>query len=119
MEKYYQAIADFHKKYRMKGTNNESMTFRLNLMIEELGELAQAVTKGKSKQEIIEENIDLLNLTLGNFVSLGVSPKEIDKAFWQKYERIMSRKKICRKNNLLSKLKNCRLMTNLLKIGVI
>lgn len=93
MEKYYQAIADFHKKYRMKGTNNEDMTFRLNLLIEELGELAAAVTKGKSKQEIIEENIDLLNLTLGNFVSLGVSAAEIDKAFWKKYERIMNRKK--------------------------
>lgn len=93
MEKYYQAIADFHKKHRMKGTNNEDMTFRLNLMIEELGELAQAVTKGKPKQEIIEENIDLLNLTLGNFVSLGTTPKEIDKAFWKKYERIMNRKK--------------------------
>jgi len=82
----------------MKGTNNENMQFRLNLMIEELGELAQAVTKGRSKQEIIEENIDLLNLTLGNFVSLGITPKEIDKSFWKKYERIMNRKKKKLKN---------------------
>lgn len=82
----------------MKGTNNENMTFRINLMIEELGELAQAVTKGKSKAEIIEENIDLLNLTLGNFVSLGISVKEIDKAFWKKYEQIMNRKKKKLKN---------------------
>lgn len=41
----------------MKGTNNESMQFRLNLIIEELGELSQAITKGKSKAEIIEENV--------------------------------------------------------------
>lgn len=93
MEKYYQAIADFHKKFKMKGTNNEDMSFRLNLMIEELGELAQAVTKGKSRAEIIEENIDLLNLTLGNFISLGVKPKEIKEEFWKKHEKIMKRKK--------------------------
>lgn len=93
MEKYYQAIAEFHKKHRMKGTNNEDMQFRLNLLIEELGELAQAITKGKSRREVIEENIDLLNLTLGNFVSLGVKPDEIDKVFWKKYEKIMNRKK--------------------------
>lgn len=98
MDKYYRAIAEFHKKYRMKGTNNEDMNFRLNLLIEELGELAQAVTKEKSKSRIIEENIDLLNLTLGNFVSLGITPKEIDKAFWKKYERIMSREKKKLKN---------------------
>jgi NTP pyrophosphatase (non-canonical NTP hydrolase) len=93
MESYYQAIAEFHKKFKMKRTNNEDMIFRLNLMIEELGELAQAITKGKSRAEIIEENIDLLNLTLGNFVSLGVKPNEIDKAFWEKHKKIMNRKK--------------------------
>ena len=36
MEKYYQAIAYFHKKHRMKGINNEDMTFRLNLMTERI-----------------------------------------------------------------------------------
>src|SRR3989339_1620396 len=93
MEKYYQAIADFHKKYKMKGTNNEDMTFRLNFLIEELGKLAQAVTKGKLRKEVIEENIDLLNLVIGNFVSLGAGLDEIDKAFWEKHEKIMNRKK--------------------------
>jgi len=93
MQKYYEAIQKFHDKFKMKGTNNEEMTFRLSLMIEELGELAQAITKGKSRGEIIEENIDLLNLIIGNFISLGVSPEEIDKAFWKKHEKIMNRKK--------------------------
>ncbi|MEA1926404.1 MAG: nucleoside triphosphate pyrophosphohydrolase family protein [Patescibacteria group bacterium] len=93
MEKYYNATAEFHKKFKMKGTNNENMTFRLNLLIEELGELAQAITKGKPRENVIEENIDLLNLVLGNFVSLGVSLKEIDEAFWKKHKEIMSRKK--------------------------
>ena len=93
MEKYYEAIEAFHKKHKMKGTNGEDMGFRLNLMVEELGELAQAVTKGKSKSEIIEENIDLLNLIIGNFISLGVSLEGIDSAFWKKHKRIMNRKK--------------------------
>ncbi|MBL7150172.1 MAG: nucleoside triphosphate pyrophosphohydrolase family protein [Candidatus Pacebacteria bacterium] len=93
MKKYYEAIEQFHKKFKMKGTNDEDMQFRLNLLIEELGELAQVVTKGKSKKELIEENIDLLNLTIGNFISLGISFSEVDKAFWKKWERIMSRKK--------------------------
>jgi NTP pyrophosphatase (non-canonical NTP hydrolase) len=93
MKEYYEAIKKFHEKHKMKGTNNEDMTFRLNLMIEELGELAQAVTKGKTREEIIEENIDLLNLIIGNFISLGVSLEEIDKAFWEKHKKIMNRKK--------------------------
>ena len=67
------------------------MGFRLNLMTEELGELAQAVTRGKSREEIFEENIDILNLVLGNFVSLGAKLSDIDKAFWQKHEKIMNR----------------------------
>lgn len=76
----------------MKGTNNEDMNFRLNLMIEELGELAQAVTRGKTREEIFEENIDLLNLVLGNFVSMNATLSEIDEAFWKKHEKIMNRK---------------------------
>lgn len=93
MKKYYDAIAAFHEKFEMKGTNNEDMQFRLNLLIEELGELSAAVTKGKSKEELIEENVDLLNLVLGNFISMGVSVEEMDEAFWKKHEKIMNRKK--------------------------
>lgn len=92
MKKYYQAIKDFHDKFQMKGTNNEDMQFRLNLLIEELGELAQAVTKGKSRQEILEENVDLFNLVMGNLISLGISPEEFEEAFWKKHEKIMNRK---------------------------
>jgi len=91
MKQYYEATKKIHRKFKMKGTNNEDMQFRLNLMIEELGELAQAVTKGKSREEIFEENIDILNLTLGNFVIMGASLKEIDDAFWKKQEKIMKR----------------------------
>lgn len=93
MKKYYEAIKKFHEKHQMKGTNNEDMTFRLNLMTEELGELAQAVTKGKSKQEFLEENVDLFNLLIGNLISTDITLKEFEKAFWEKHEKIMNRKK--------------------------
>ena len=93
MEKYYAAIEAFHKKHKMKGTNNEEMTFRLNLMTEELGELAQAVTKGKPRRDFIEENVDIFNLIIGNLISMGVTLKEFEKAFWMKHEKIMNRRK--------------------------
>jgi NTP pyrophosphatase (non-canonical NTP hydrolase) len=93
MIKYYQAIEEFHKKFKMKGTNNEEMTFRLNLMTEELGELAQAVTKGKSKKDFLEENVDLFNLIIGNLISTNITVEEFEKAFWQKWKKIMERKK--------------------------
>lgn len=93
MLKYYEAIQKFHTKHKMKGTNNEEMTFRLNLMTEELGELAQAVTKGKSKKDFIEENVDLFNLIIGNLISTGIKLEEFDKVFWKKWEKIMNRKK--------------------------
>ena len=92
MKKYYQAIQAFHEKFKMKGTNNEDMQFRLNLIIEELGELAQAITKGKPKEDIVEENVDLLNLVLGNFISMDVSFEQMEKAFWSKHRKIMKRK---------------------------
>ncbi|HAT73890.1 MAG: Glycyl-tRNA synthetase beta subunit [Candidatus Moranbacteria bacterium GW2011_GWF2_36_839] len=93
MEKYYEAIEKFHKKFKMKGTNNEDMTFRLNLMIEELGELAEVVTKGKSKNDFIEENVDIFNLIIGNLISKNITKKEFDDIFWKKHEKIMQRKK--------------------------
>jgi NTP pyrophosphatase (non-canonical NTP hydrolase) len=93
MEKFYNAIAEFHAKHEMKGTNNEDMHFRLNLLIEELGELAETVTKGKSKEDFLEENVDLMNLILGNLISTGIGVEEFEQAFWKKHARIMNREK--------------------------
>lgn len=93
MKKYYEATQKFHDKFEMKGTNNEDMQFRLNLLIEELGELAEVVTKGKSREEFLEENVDLFNLIMGNLVSMGVTVEEFDEAFWKKHEKIMNREK--------------------------
>ncbi len=93
MKEYYEAIEKFHQKHKMKGTNSEDMNFRLNLMTEELGELAQAVTKGKSRDNFIEENVDLFNLIMGNLISTGVGLEEFEKAFWKKHKKIMNREK--------------------------
>ncbi|PLW79715.1 pyrophosphatase [Candidatus Woesearchaeota archaeon] len=93
MKEYYEAIKKFHEKFEFKGTNNEDMQFRLNLLIEELGELAECVTKGKSKEDFIEENVDLLILTIGNLISTEISIEEFDKAFWKKHEKLMNREK--------------------------
>lgn len=93
MKKFYEATQKFHAKYEMKGTNNEEMSFRLNLMTEELGELAETVTKGKSREEFLEENVDLFNLILGNLVSLEIPIEEFEEAFWKKHEKIMNREK--------------------------
>lgn len=93
MKKYYEAIEKFHKKFKMKGTNNEDMNFRLNLLIEELGELAETVTKGKSRKKFLEENVDLFNLIIGNLISMKISLNDFEKSFWQKHKEIMNRKK--------------------------
>lgn len=93
MKKFYEATQKFHDKYEMKGTNNEDMTFRLNLLIEELGELAEVVTKGKTREDFLEENVDLFNLILGNLVSMEIPVEEFEAAFWKKHEKIMSREK--------------------------
>jgi NTP pyrophosphatase (non-canonical NTP hydrolase) len=93
MQRYYEAIEAFHKKHKMKGTNNEDMQFRLNLMIEELGELAEVVTKGKPRRDFLEENVDMFNLLIGNLISEGVTLEDFDKAFWLKHKEVMGRKK--------------------------
>ena len=44
-------VAAFHAKHDFVGQNGHDMGYRLALTIEELGELAAAVTKGKPLEE--------------------------------------------------------------------
>jgi len=64
------------------------MLHRMCLLMEEVGEVCQCLTKGKSRQELIEEHADLLILLLGNAVSLDF---DLETAFWTKLERILRR----------------------------
>ena len=64
------------------------MGYRLTLMIEELGELAAAVTKGKPKADLEEELADVFILTLGNALAMEI---DLEKAFHKKMDTIMTR----------------------------
>ena len=81
-------VAAFHAKHNFAGQNGHDMGYRLALTIEELGELAAAVTKGKPLAECAEEMADVLILLMGHSLAMEVDLKA---AFEAKYERIMLR----------------------------
>ena len=81
-------IALFHDKHDFAGQNGHDMGYRLALTIEELGELAAAVTKGKPLEECAEEMADVLILLMGHSLAMEIDLKA---AFEAKYARIMKR----------------------------
>jgi len=87
-QKMLTAVQAFHDKHRFKDTGGEEMTYRIALMAEELGEIAECVTKGKSKEQLAEECADLLILLIGTAISADFDLKQ---AFWDKLEKIQSR----------------------------
>ena len=87
-QKMLTAVQAFHDKHRFKDTGGEEMTYRVALMAEELGEIAECVTKGKSKEQLAEECADLFILLLGTAIAADFDLKQ---AFWDKMEKIQSR----------------------------
>jgi dephospho-CoA kinase len=83
-----QAVVAFHNKhgYDVDSGNREIMPLRISLMIEELGEISQCISKGKGNIE--EEHADLLYLLLGNAITLGF---DLEEAFWKKHDINMQR----------------------------
>jgi NTP pyrophosphatase (non-canonical NTP hydrolase) len=81
-------VAAFHDKHDFAGQNGHDMGYRLALTIEELGELAAAVTKGKPLAECAEEMADVLILLMGHSLAMELDLKA---AFEAKYQRIMQR----------------------------
>ena len=81
-------IALFHDKHDFAGQNGHDKEYRLALTIEELGELAAAVTKGKPLEECAEEMADVLILLMGHSLAMEIDLKA---AFEAKYARIMMR----------------------------
>ena len=61
-------VEEFHRKHDFanKENNGHDMSYRILLTIEELGELAECFTKGKSKDEKAEELADILILIFGH-----------------------------------------------------
>ena len=81
-------VATFHKKHDFAGNNGHDMGYRIALTVEELGELAAAITKGKPLEECVEEMADVMILLMGHSLAMEVDLKS---AFEAKMEKIMQR----------------------------
>jgi NTP pyrophosphatase (non-canonical NTP hydrolase) len=75
------AVQAFHDKHRFSETGGEELTYRVALMTEELGEIAECVTKGRSREALAEETADLLILLMGTAIAAGF---DLNAAFWSK-----------------------------------
>jgi NTP pyrophosphatase (non-canonical NTP hydrolase) len=82
------AVKAFHAKHRFREQGGEDMIYRVALMSEELGEIAECVTKGKTREKLAEEVADLFILLLGTAVAADFDLKQ---AFWDKMQKIQSR----------------------------
>jgi len=82
------AVRAFHAKHRFREQGGEDMTYRIALMAEELGEIAECVTKGKGKEQLAEECADLFILLVGTAIAADFDLKQ---AFWDKLEKIQAR----------------------------
>jgi len=82
------AVQAFHDKHDFKNTGGEELTYRVALMSEELGEIASAITKGKSIDDLAEETADLFILLIGTAIAADFDLKQ---AFWDKMKKIMKR----------------------------
>jgi len=87
-QKMLAAVQAFHDRHRFKDNGGEEMTYRVALMAEELGEIAECVTKGKPKEQLAEECADLFILLLGTAIAQDF---DLKKAFWDKMEKIQTR----------------------------
>ena len=83
-------VKEFHDKHQFskKEYRGHDMSYRILLTIEELGELAECFTKGKSDEEKAEELADILILTIGHSIAMNI---DLEEAFDKKMKEIMKR----------------------------
>ena len=81
-------VAAFHHKHDFEANNGHDMGYRIALTVEELGEFAAAVTKGKPLEDCAEEMADVMLLMMGHAVAMEIDLKA---AFEKKYATIMQR----------------------------
>ena len=81
-------VASFHHKHDFAGNNGHDMGYRIALTVEELGELAAAITKNKPIEEVAEEMADVLILLMGHSLAMNIDLKA---SFEAKVDRIMQR----------------------------
>lgn len=82
------AVQAFHDKHALRETGGEELNHRVALMVEELGEIASCITKGKAKTALAEECADLFILLIGTAIAANF---DLEQAFWQKIERLKTR----------------------------
>lgn len=82
------AVQAFHDKHDFRNTGGEELIYRVALMSEELGEIAECVTKGKPREELAEEVADLFILLIGTGIAADFDLKQ---AFWDKMDKLMQR----------------------------
>jgi NTP pyrophosphatase (non-canonical NTP hydrolase) len=82
------ALKIFHDKHGFGEQGRKNPHSRITYLTEELGEVAECISKGKSKKELTEEHADLFIVLLGNCLCFDI---DIVKAFWEKYDIIMNR----------------------------
>lgn len=82
------AVQAFHDKHDFKHNGGEELTYRIALMAEELGEISECVTKGKTVNQLAEETADLLILLMGTAIAADF---DLNDAFWKKMQRLMQR----------------------------
>ena len=87
-EEMMKKVAHFHDKFNFAENNGHDMGYRIALTVEELGELAAAITKGKPLAECVEEMADILILLMGHSLAMKVDLKS---AFEMKISKIMNR----------------------------
>ena len=84
-------VAAFHHKHAFASEENHGhdMGYRGALTVEELGEFAAAITKGKPDEEAAEELADLMILILGHSLAMKI---DLESEFHKKMDKIMTRK---------------------------
>lgn len=89
MEKEIERVKHLHSIMHFSENGGEDMYYRMALISEEVGEIAECLTKNRG--DIVEEHADLLILVLGNCVALGVE-NEIEEVLNKKLDRLMNMK---------------------------
>jgi len=82
-------VQSFHDKHDFKNTGGEELMYRIALMEEEMGEIYDCASKGKSVEELAEECADLMILLMGTAIAQDFDLKQ---AFWDKMQKIIQRK---------------------------
>jgi len=87
MNQLIEKVRLFHAKNNFADNGGEDKLYRMALIMEEVGEICEAITKGQDNFK--EEHADLLILLLGNCVAYDI---DIEALANQKLDKILSMK---------------------------